>query len=74
MKIDELLARLDKFSVFAVLDDVDEILISIGGGINIPIVAAWDKNGFIPYDLDSREYYPLERDEFMEMVRVKESI
>ncbi len=74
MKIEELLARLDKNCVFEVLDDPDEILISIGGGDGIPIVAAWDKNGFQPYKLDSRDSFPLEREEFIEMVLAKEPI
>ncbi len=74
MKIEELLARLDKNCVFEVLDDPDEILISIGGGEGIPVVAAWDKNGFAPYELDTRFRFPLEREEFIEMVLVKEPI
>ena len=74
MKIEELLACLDKNCVFEVLDDPDEILISIGGGEGIPVVAAWDKNGFRPYKLDSRDSFPLEREEFVEMVLVKEPI
>ncbi len=74
MKIEELLGRLGKNCVFEVLDDTDEILISIGGGKGIPVVAAWDKNGFRPYQLDSRFRFPLEREEFIEMVLVKEPI
>lgn len=74
MKINELLAGIDQYAGFAVINDIDEVLISIGAGGEIPVVAAWDKNGFRPYDLDGRDYYPIERDEFMEMVPLKEPI
>lgn len=74
MEIDEMLDKIDEYAVFVVLDDVDEVLVSIGGGEGIPIVAAWDKNGFRAYDLDDRDRYPLERDEFIEMVKAKEPI
>ena len=74
MRVEELIGKLDENCVFEVIDDPDEILLSIGGGEGIPVVAAWDKNGFEPYSLDSRFRFPLEREEFIEMVLAKEPI